>query len=177
MSQPSSIANIRSPLSFLLVLLFFSPLLAAQTDPKPVGIIVPVTQTSTAKDADYSKEPYVAELIQEDLHFEADGKGWRELTLRIHVQSASAVREYGLLAYPFASSFETQDVAYARVRKPDGMVIETPASDVQELDSAVSRRGGSGKSIREIAAVPGVCGQRPGQRGRHTLREGDRGKC
>ena len=28
---------------------------------------------------------------------------------------------------------------YVRVRKPDGTVVETPASDVQDLDSQVSR--------------------------------------
>jgi hypothetical protein len=50
------------------------------------------------------------------------------------------VREFGLLTYPFASSFESLEVVYARVRKPDGSVVETPASEIQELDSAVSRQ-------------------------------------
>src|SRR5207249_5919359 len=44
-----------------------------------------------------------------------------------------------LLIYPFAASFETVQIPYVRVRKPDGSLVETPASDVQELDSAVSR--------------------------------------
>ncbi len=89
--------------------------------------------------ADYSKEPFVVELLEQKERFEADGKGQRELTLRVRVQSESAVRQFGLLVYPFASTFESLEVVYARVRKPDGTVIETPASDVQELDSAVSR--------------------------------------
>jgi tetratricopeptide (TPR) repeat protein len=71
--------------------------------------------------------------------FEPDGKGYRDLIFRVRIQSESAVHEFGLLAYSFASRFESLEVVYVRVRKPDGTVIETPASDVQELDSAVSR--------------------------------------
>lgn len=98
---------------------------------------------------DYSKEPYVFELIQTNLRFEMDGKGQRELTIRARVQSESAVRELGLLAYPFASSFESLDVVYVRVRKPDGSVVDTPQSDVQELDSAVSREAPMYSDTRE----------------------------
>jgi uncharacterized protein DUF3857 len=46
----------------------------------------------------------------------------------VRIQSESAVRELGLLTYSFASSFETLDVVYVRVRKPDGSVVETPSS-------------------------------------------------
>jgi tetratricopeptide (TPR) repeat protein len=98
---------------------------------------------------DYSKEPYVFELIQTKVRFEADGKGQREVTIRARVQSESAVRELGLLAYPFASSFESLEVVYVRVRKPDGSVVETPQSDVQELDSAVSREAPMYSDTRE----------------------------
>jgi len=86
-----------------------------------------------------SLEAYVFELIQTRIAFEADGKGYRDFIARVHIKSESAVREFGLLTYPFASSFESLEVVYARVRKPDGSVVETPASDIQELDSAVSR--------------------------------------
>ena len=144
--------------SFLAVLLF-PAVVWAQTSPAPnsskadpaAGATAPQKSEAAAQKSqapaivkltpaiDYSKEPYVIELLQQKLRFEADGKGQRELTLRVRIQSESAVREFGLLVYPFASSFEALEVAYARVRKPDGTVIETPASDVQELDSAVSR--------------------------------------
>jgi len=85
------------------------------------------------------KEPYVFELLQNKIVFDADGKGSRDLMARVDIKSESAVRELGLLVYPFAYSFESLDILYVRVRKPDGTVIETPASDMQELDSAVSR--------------------------------------
>jgi hypothetical protein len=90
-------------------------------------------------DTTYAKEPYVFELLQQKFRFEADGRYQRDLTFRVRIQSESAVHDLGLLVQQFASAFESLDVVYARVRKPDGTIIETPPSDVQELDSAVSR--------------------------------------
>src|SRR5438132_4168340 len=97
------------------------------------------TSAKASENDSNSLEAYVFELIQTRIAFEADGKGYRDLVARVSIKSESAVREFGLLTYPFASSFESLEVIYARVRKPDGTVVETPASDVQELDSAVSR--------------------------------------
>src|SRR5271168_3055355 len=121
--------------SFLAVFLF-PAVVWAQTSPAPNFCKAnPATGATAAQKsqapaignltpaADYSKETYVVELLQQNVRFEADGKGQRELTLRIRIQSKSAVREFGLLVYPFASSFESLEVAYARVRKPDGTVI------------------------------------------------------
>jgi tetratricopeptide (TPR) repeat protein len=130
----------------LLLIAFICPLSdsATQDVPKPNGPVL-----VKAQPADYSKEPYVFELIQTKVRFEMDGKGQRELTIRARIQSESAVRELGLLAYAFASSFESLDVVYVRVRKPDGSVVETPQSDIQELDSAVSREAPMYSDTRE----------------------------
>jgi uncharacterized protein DUF3857/tetratricopeptide repeat protein/transglutaminase superfamily protein len=108
---------------------------------KPSAALDGQTSTSAKPSGDDSNasEPYVFELIQKKIVFEADGRGYRDVVARVRIKSEPAVREFGLLTYPFASSFESLDIIYARVRKPDGSVVETPASDVQELDSAVSR--------------------------------------
>lgn len=87
----------------------------------------------------FAGEPYIIESLQNKIRFEPDGKGERDLLLRLRVQSESAIREFGLLVYPYSASFENLDVLFVRVRKPDGTTVETPASDIQELDSAVSR--------------------------------------
>lgn len=98
------------------------------------------TNLSPQFDGAYSKEPYVFEEIERKVRFEADGKGQRDVTWRVRVQSESAVREFGLITYPFASSFESLEVLFVHVRKPDGTIIETPPSDIQELDTAISRQ-------------------------------------
>src|SRR5690242_2717337 len=124
--------------SFLTVLLLLSaPTHGRQTSGASASIQSPTS--STPSTADYSKEPYVFEFIETDVRYEPDGKGQRDLNLRVRLQSESAVHEFGLLTYSFASRFEKLDVVFVRVHKPDGTVLETPISDVQELDSAVSR--------------------------------------
>jgi hypothetical protein len=112
-------------------------IVTSQVSPSPPPS--PPKQANPHPDDPTSKEAYIFELLQSTVRFEADGKGQRDFILRARIQSESAVHEFGLLVYPFASSFESLDVIYARVRKPDGTIVETPASDVQELDSAVSR--------------------------------------
>lgn len=124
-----------SSAAVLLLLSLSVPVLAAaQTGPSAND-----SRATLAQEENHAKEPYVFELIQTTVRFEADGRGQRDLTIRVRIQSESAVREFGLLAYQFSSSFESLDVTYVRVKKPDGSVVETPATDVQELDSAVSR--------------------------------------
>jgi len=122
----------------LLVLLIMPRHANGHQSPSPVSPSQPKTSDISAVDQ-YSKEPYVFELIERNVRFEADGKGQRDLKYRVRIQSESAIHEFGLLAYPYASSFETLDMLYVRVRHPDGTVVETPPSDIQELDTAVSR--------------------------------------
>lgn len=140
-----------SPAMFLAMWLCLASCLVGQDTSNDRSSKPTSTKPEFVKSAapDYSKEPYIFELIQTKVRFEMDGKGQRELTIRARVQSESAVRELGLLTYPFASSFESLDVIYVRVRKPDGSVVETPQSDVQELDSAVSREAPMYSDTRE----------------------------
>src|SRR6267154_386922 len=91
-------------------------------------------------DTSFPKEAYVLESLHTRVRFETDGKGSREVTGRVRIQSESAIHDFGLFRFPYASSFESLDVDYLRVRKPDGTVVLTPMSDVQDLDSEVSRQ-------------------------------------
>lgn len=125
------------PLGILLLLFLASSPIQSQVPVSPSGS--PPSPAAVSQAHTYEKEPYVFELIESHIRFEADGKGERDLIVRVRVQSESAVRELGLLVYPYDSAFESLEVLYARVLKPDGTVVDTPPSDVQELDSAVSR--------------------------------------
>lgn len=133
--------RLRAPAGLFLVLAFLA--VCRGSAGGDASSATPDAQVSTSakslgKDSNAS-EPYIFDLIQNKAVFERDGRGYRDLVVRARIQSESAVREFGLLTYSFASSFESLDIIYARVSKPDGSVVETPASDVQELDSAVSR--------------------------------------
>jgi hypothetical protein len=96
--------------------------------------------TQPAPQNGFPKEASVFEMLHTRVRFEADGTGSRELTARIRVQSEAATHELGLLRFSYASTFESLNIDYVRVRKPDGTVVVTPASDVQEVDSEVSRQ-------------------------------------
>ena len=105
----------------------------------PGALFSQVMRQMTPQD-DFSKEAYVLEILHTRVRFEADGTGSRELTGRIRVQSEAAIHDLGLLRFSYASTFESLNLDYVRVRKPDGTVVVTPASDVQEVDSEVSRQ-------------------------------------
>ena len=85
------------------------------------GLALPLWLQAAAAPAQQCKDPGSTMLWQVQA---PAGKGQREVSLRIRVQSESAVREFGLLAYPYMASFESLDVVYVRVRKPDGSVVE-----------------------------------------------------
>jgi tetratricopeptide (TPR) repeat protein len=123
----------------LIASLFFSTGVQAQQAAPISPKKAEAEQSLPAAQPAAANAPYVIELIQNKLTFEADGKGARDTVVRVRINAESAVRDFGVLVYPFASSFDTLDIRYVRVRKPDGTVVETPASDIQELDSAVSR--------------------------------------
>jgi Domain of Unknown Function with PDB structure (DUF3857) len=126
---------------FSLALLVLSPIIALAQNlaVSPSPRFSPAPPFSKSSEDPYLKEPFVYELDQTTVHFETSGVGSRDLIFRQRIQSESAVHEFGLLVYRFSSRFETLDVVYVRVRKPDGTVVDTPPTDVQELDSAVSR--------------------------------------
>lgn len=126
---------------FLFLVLFLPHLVRVSVCAQSPGAApaLPVSSAPKPTPADYAKEPYVFERIEEKVRFEADGTGQRELAARVRVQSESAVRELGLLVYPYNSAFESLDLVYARVLKPDGTKVETSSADVQDLDSQVSR--------------------------------------
>src|SRR5215470_5186922 len=88
----------------------------AQQAPPPPGISS--TSAKTSPPSSKAEEPYVIELLQNKVVFQADGKGSRDLVMRAQIKSESAVREFGLLPYPFAASFESIEVLRAQVRKP-----------------------------------------------------------
>lgn len=119
----------------LLLLSLFAIMPALAQEP-PAG---QTTSPEKAAQDSFAAEPYVIELLRNKLRFEADGKGERDVLIRLRVQSESAIREFGVLVYPYMASFENFDVLYVRVHKPDGTTVETPPSDMQDLDSAVSR--------------------------------------
>lgn len=110
--------------------------------------------------SDYSREPYVIERVRSYFRFESDGTGRQEQTIRVRVQSESAVQRWGQLRFGYNSASERLDIPYVRVMKPDGSVITAGADAVQELNEPIQRTAPVYTDFHEKhVTVPGL---RPG---------------
>jgi tetratricopeptide (TPR) repeat protein len=89
---------------------------------------------------DYSKEAFVDEDDITKIVFENDGTGTREITFRLRVQSDAGVQRYSVLSLPYQEATETIEIVYVRVRKPDGTVIVTPAENILDMPSDITRQ-------------------------------------
>ena len=96
-----------------------------------------------------SDEAVVFDRMDNLVRFEDDGTGVRETTAVIRVQSQAGVQELGQLIFGSSSATEKLDVDYVRVRKPDGRVVETPASTAQDFAPEVLREAPTYSDYRE----------------------------
>ncbi|HTB96789.1 MAG TPA: DUF3857 domain-containing protein [Terracidiphilus sp.] len=94
---------------------------------------------SAAKLPDLSKEALVFDQYHTQIHMEADGTGTREVTASIRILADAGVKAMAILPFTYSAAFQEVNIDYVRVRKPDGSVIETPQSNVQDMPADVSR--------------------------------------
>ncbi len=109
------------PLFALAVLLVTLPA-SPQATPVPAN-------TATAN---YSDEAVVAERDDVLYRYSADGTGSKVETSVLKIQSNAALQSLGVVNFPYASANQRLEIVYARVRKPDGTVVETPVADAQD---------------------------------------------
>jgi len=134
----------------VLLLFFGVALLAQQVESKPADAA-----------AAFRDEAFVFEQLRTVVRFENDGSERREQTARVRVQSDAGVQRMGQLVFGYSSANEQMEMAYVRVRCPDGTVIAASAADVQDLPSPVAREAPVYSDFREKhITVPGL---QPGQ--------------
>jgi len=102
--------------------------------------VVKVVPISPGVTDSYAGESIVIVRSANVISMNADGTGTWERTVVVRVQSDAAVRQLGVIAVSFASASERVEFAYARVRRPDGTVTETPGSDALEQPEAVTQQ-------------------------------------
>jgi hypothetical protein len=81
----------------------------------------------------------VVEQLKTDVTFLDDGTGQEDHVARIRVLSAAGIQQLGVLSFPYSSANDTLEIVQIRVIKPNGAIIDTPASDIQDRDSQVAR--------------------------------------
>jgi tetratricopeptide (TPR) repeat protein len=122
----------------------------------PAGRAQTPTQPVPAK-GDYSQEAGVVEQLSTKVALANDGNFTLEQTSRVRVQTDAGVKQWGLLNFPFQSAAQVVEIAYVRVRKPDGTLILTPPDNVQDMDAEITRRAPFYSDLREKhVAVKGL---------------------
>ena len=96
-------------------------------------------QHSSSQNSDHAQEAAVFERIFNRARFENDGTGVEETEAVVRIQSQAGVEEFGQLVFGYSSATEKLDVAYVRVKKPDGQVVETPEATAQDFAPDVLR--------------------------------------
>src|SRR5581483_10687733 len=113
-------------------------------DAKPADAKPADSKPADAKPADtkpdYSKEPFVDEEDSTKIVFENDGTGTRESSVRVRIQSDSGLKRFGVLTFPYQGAVENVEIDYIRVHKPDGTVVTTPAENIQDMPSEITRQ-------------------------------------
>ena len=110
-----------------------SPAAPAGAPGKPAATSPQTTTTPTPTPPDYSQEAFVVQHSTQTMRFENDGTGVIQNEAQIKVISESGVQALGQVKVGYSALSEKLEIAYVRVRKPDGTVITAQDSAVQDL--------------------------------------------
>lgn len=98
-----------------------------------------VAQTSAPKTQhNFSKEAAVIESYDSAYRFENDGTGTEDVTARIKILSQAGVQQYGVLVFSYPSATQHIKIDYVRVRQPDGTVVLTPPTSIEDVTPRVT---------------------------------------
>ncbi len=122
----------------------------------------PWAQSSpSSASTDLPQEAYVFDRLSESVRFENDGTGVRESNAVIRIQSQAGVQALGQLVFGYSTANEDLQIDYVRVRRPDGQLVETPASTAQDFAPEVLREAPMYSDFRQrhvsvVGLQPGV---------------------
>jgi len=138
--------------SFLLLsACLLSQALPAQEPP------IPGPPPPDANPAEISEAPVVYEKVRTVIRYGEDGKGFKESTARIRVQSYQGVQRIGQLVFSYHGANERVEIRSVRVLKPDGSVVTTGSETVVDLSLPVVQQAPSYSDARQKhVSVPGL---------------------
>jgi tetratricopeptide (TPR) repeat protein len=145
-------------IAFISVCLFGQQDLRSQQKQAAPPIPAPTADEGTT--TDYSQEALVIEQTKLVYRFEKDGTGVREMNFRGRVQTDAAVQRFGQLVFPYSSANEQIEIDFIRVKKSDGTVVSSSATDVQDLSAPIAREAPIYTDLRQKHVT--VRGLRPG---------------
>ncbi len=97
----------------------------------------------------YRNETIVIERSETTYRMHADGTGERDLHVNIRIQSDGAAQQFGVLSFPYASANESPMIKLVRVHKPDGSIVDSPATDAMDMPTEVTREAPLYSDLKE----------------------------
>lgn len=104
---------------------------------------------ASVKAAAYADESIVIERSDCIYTLAADGTGFQDRNIVARVQSDAAARALGVVSIAFAGNSQHVEFLYARVRHPDGTVVESTPADAIEMPAPVTREAPFYSDIKE----------------------------
>jgi hypothetical protein len=117
---------------------------------------------------DFPSESVVIEQIKSKVSFQNDGTYVSERHVRVRIQSDAGVQQYSVLSVPYDASSSSLQISNVEVTKPDGTVVATDLSSIQDAASQVSKVAPMYTDTRE-KQLP-VKGLEPGDSLQYSLR-------
>ena len=109
---------------------------------------------------EYPQEAVVVEHFYRSFRFENDGSGKTTTRVEYKVQSDAGVQQLGVIQLAYNSVSDEIKIDYVRVKKKDGVVLNTPTDTAQDATTNVSQIAPMYTDMR-IRYLP-VVGLRPG---------------
>jgi len=78
--------------------------------------------------AEDSHDAVLVEQYITTVRFQNDGTGERDLSVRMRIQTEAGAQQLHALSFSYDAASERMQLGYLRVRKPDGSVVNAPAS-------------------------------------------------
>jgi TonB family protein len=117
----------------------------------------PGTVNSPTISADTSQEPVIYEKVRGVIRYGDDGRGTKEASARIRVQTYTGIQKAGQLVFQYKGANERVEVKSLKVIKPDGTVITAGRDAVVDVSSPVVQEAPMYSDARQKhVSVPGL---------------------
>ena len=93
------------------------------------------------------------------VRFENNGIGERDLSVRMRIDSAAGAQQLRALSFEYDAASETMELAYLRVHKPNGAVVEQSAADStnEPADASIAKNAPAYASLKQFrVALPSL---------------------
>src|SRR6185312_3545926 len=97
----------------------------------------------------YRNEAIVFEKNETTYRMRADGTGERDVHVVLRIQSQGAAQQFGVLAFGYASAYETPTIKLVRVHKADGSIVDTPPGDAIDMPAEITRQAPLYSDLKE----------------------------